>query len=120
MSNIQNELDRLNFEDWIFIIFIAVAALNIYGDNLLKKYIKENNKYYENKANEIFIITIFITILIYIYFLKRNYNFYVSATPERKNMLSVKVLSSIFLLIGAILLLYFQIKDSNFLSAPNI
>jgi len=118
--NIKDEINRLNFEDWLFIIFIILSILNIYGDNLLKKYLIENKEIYENNANEIFLITTIITTIIYIYFFYRNYKIYKNTSTARKKLLEIKVLSSIFFIIGGVLLIYFQIKDNNFIGAPSI
>jgi len=120
MNNVQNEIDRLNFEDWIFIIFIVAAILNIYGDQLLKKHIIENNKIYQERANKVFLVVIIITIFIYTYFLKRNYKLFINISLERKKLYKIKLLSSIFLLIGALCLLYFQLNDMNSSITPNI
>ena len=46
MNNTDDYLNRLKLEDYIFIIFIVVSILNIYGNNLLKKtHIYNDNKY---------------------------------------------------------------------------
>ena len=120
MNNKQSELDRLNFEDWIFIFFIVASILNIYGDNLLKKYIIENNIKYKEKADEIFTIVLIITILLYIYFVKRNYGFYNQAEPNRKKVLIIKLIGSILILYGAIFLFIFQLKDKDVIAPPSI
>jgi hypothetical protein len=46
MNNI-NELERLNFEDSLWIIFATLCIINIYGDKLQKDYIKTNFNTYE-------------------------------------------------------------------------
>jgi len=120
MKTIQNEINRLNFEDWIFVIFIVVAILNIYGDQLQKKYINENNPTYQIKANKVYLVVIIITILIYIYFVKRNYNLFIHSEYSRKKTTGIKFLGSILLLIGSICLLYFQLNENDFIGAPNI
>lgn len=114
------EINRLNLEDYIFITFIVLAILNIYGDNLLKKYIKENKEIYQQKANEIFLIVIIITILIYIYFFYRNYKIFKNADYNKKHITSIKLLGSFLLLVGGFCLLYFQLEESNFIGAPDL
>ena len=57
-NKLHSEIDRLNFENFIWIIFAILSILNISGDNEEKKYLRTSNKLYEIKANYIFEITI--------------------------------------------------------------
>lgn len=120
-NDVIKELKRLNFEDIIWIIFIILSSLDILADNYQKKYLINNDKYYENIANKIYIIITIITILIYIYFFIRNYNLYQKSSPDQKDNLKIKLLGSIFLLIGGICLLSSQInnnQDNPFIGGP--
>ena len=120
MSIFDDDISRLNLEDYIWIVFAILAFLNIFGDNLLKKFIKSNNKNYENRANEIFLFTLIISFIIYIYFFYRNYVFYVKANNEEKSLLLIKLIGSALLLGGSICVAYFQIKQSDFVGTPAI
>ncbi len=113
-----NELKRLDFEDFLWVIFIIIALLNIYGDYNDKEFLKTHRSQFKKNANLIFEITLIITFLIYIYFFMRNYYFYQKATPEEKQLYLIKVLGSTFLLAGVILLIYFQTKQTDFLGTP--
>lgn len=120
-NDVIEELKRLNFEDIIWIIFIILSSLDILADNYQKKYLINNDKYYENIANKIYIIITIITILIYIYFFTRNYNLYQKSSLDQKDNLKIKLLGSIFLLIGGICLLSSQInnnQDNPFIGGP--
>lgn len=120
MRNKENEINRLNFEDWLFIIIIVLTIVNIFSDQLQKKYILTNNKKYIEKSTELFIITLIIAIFIYLYFVKRNYNLYKQSSKENKMLFGIKLLGSILIVVGTILLLYFQINDSDFIGPPAI
>lgn len=74
--NMNSEIFRLNFEDFLWSIFIILAVLNIQGDYDEKKYINSHNEIFRNESNSIFTLTLTITFFIYLYFLVRNYNFY--------------------------------------------
>ena len=74
--NMNSEIFRLNFEDFLWSIFIILAVLNIQGDYDEKKYIDSHNEIFRNESNSIFTLTLTITFFIYLYFLVRNYNFY--------------------------------------------
>lgn len=116
----QNEINRLNIEDYVWGIFIVISLANIYGDKLEKDYLKTNNKKFENDANVIFETVLLVTFLIYIYFWVRNYKAYAKACANEKRLYIIKLLGSSFLIAGVICLLYFQTKNSNFIGSPAI
>ena len=117
MNNTDDYLNRLKLEDYIFIIFIVVSILNIYGNNLLKKTVIYNDNNYKKNADEIFLIVVIITTILYIYFFKRNYDIY---KKNKSNKLIIKVVGSFLVLIGSICLLIFQLSDSNTSLTPSI
>lgn len=118
MDIFNNDLDRLNFEDFIWIIFIGLALLNIVGDHLLKEFIKYNNQNDESRANNIFLFVLIVTFFIYLYFFIRNFNALNKASEEEKNVFSIKLLGSAFLIAGVICLIYFQSKQVDFIGTP--
>ncbi len=68
MNKDSNDILRLNFENFIWIVFITISVLNINADNDEKKFINTNNSVYKTEANNIFELTISIIFLIHIYF----------------------------------------------------
>ena len=74
-----NEIDRervseLVIDEWIWVAFIILSALNIGGDELEKKYCY-HQKVVENEmdlSKKIFTLTVFGSFLIYIYLAYRN------------------------------------------------
>lgn len=117
-EDIINEINRLNFEDFLWIIFIILALINIYGDYNDKEFLKTNKSEFKTKANQAFVITIFVSLLIYLYFFARNYKAYKKATEQQKELYKIKLLGSGFLIAGAICLLYFQINQTSFTGSP--
>ena len=103
-----SELERLDFEDFLWIVFAILCLLNYSGDNNDKAYIRTNDYYYKRSSNTIFELTVIVTFIIYVYFLVRNYKFYAKASEEEKSLYFVKVLGSCFLIAGSICLIYFQ------------
>ena len=101
----------LNTEDFIFIILIIAIVINIIGNSYIKKGLyRESNKY--------FLTSLVVTIIIYFYFLYRNYNAYKNCSLKDKKVFKVKLLSTCFLIAGVICLIYFQINDPNSSLAP--
>ena len=62
------EINRLNFEDILWVIFIVLSILNIVSNNLQKEYVITENQFYESKANNISIKVLTILVFVYLYF----------------------------------------------------
>jgi len=120
MDILNNDLERLDFENLIWIIFIVLAILNISGDNLLKDFIVTNDKSEESYANKIFLFVLVISLFIYIYFFIRNYYTFVKTSENEKNVFAIKLLRSALLISGVICLIYFQFKQVDFVGTPAI
>lgn len=110
-----NELKRLNFEDFVWIVFIVLSILDIVADNYQKKYIITDISDFEIKANKLYTLIVFITLFIYLYFFYRNYKAYkkVNIYDKDKKLFEIKLLGSIFFLVGVLCLLYFQINNGS-------
>lgn len=115
-AEITSELKRLNFEDFLWIIFAILCIANVFGDRYDKEYLVTHNKNYQDESNKIFEITLIITFFIYIYFFVRNYHVYETVSEEQKTLYLIKVLGSSFLLAGVIRLIYFQTKHFHLLA----
>lgn len=120
MNIFEDDIKRLNFEDYIWIIFAVLSFLNIYGDNLQKEFLITNNKSYENKANDVFLFVLIIGFFIYLYFLYRNYRIFLQTRDEEKGLFLIKLMGSALLLSGSICLIYFQYKQTDFIGTPGI
>lgn len=118
MSIFDNDLERLNFEDYIWVIFIVLSILNIFGDNYQKQFLETNDSNDEIRANNIFLFVLIISFFIYLYFLIRNISAFERADEEEKNLFSIKVFGSILFVVGIICLIYFQVKQTNFIGTP--
>ena len=106
--NIDSELFRLDFEGFLWVIFIGLAILNIYGDYDEKKYIESHYDFYDKEANHIFTLTLTITFFIYLYFLVRNYRNYMRVPSYQKEAYLIRLFGSCFFVADVFLLLVFQ------------
>lgn len=107
-NNNQNEYSRLLFEDNISIIFIILSLLNIKANNIIEDALITNNYDNYNKAINIYKFNITVSIIIYIYFIIRNYSFYKRAIENNQDPTfeKIRVIGSALILIGTILLAY--------------
>lgn len=119
-KNIYKEVQRLNFEDFLWLTFAILSLLNIYGDYDDKKYLKSGNNIYRIESNQIFTLTLVVTFFIYLYFFIRNYKNYEVSAENEKKLYSIKLLGSAFLIAGIICLLYFQTRQTSFIGSPAI
>lgn len=113
MREQEETIKRLNFENIIWTVLIIVAALDIYGDELIKKSIKENDKNAQDKAENLFLFVTLVSLVVYIYFLYRNYADYKKYNNE---LYLIRFMASLIILIGTFMLLYFQLnvnKENN-------
>ncbi|MBQ2873430.1 MAG: hypothetical protein IJE89_05475 [Bacilli bacterium] len=119
MNDKNNEINRLNFEDILWVIFIILSILNIVSNDNQKKYVISDNQYYEDNANKISIFVLIVLLCIYLYFFLRNYNMYTNKGIEATNTDLIKVIGSILFILGTICLLYFQVNsEDNFIGGP--
>lgn len=106
-KEIEQTINRLSFENLIWVVFIIISIFDIYGDELIKKSLINNDKNLDKRAKDIFLILILISILIYFYFLSRNYNDY----KKNNNMAyEVRFIGSLLVFIGTLCFLYFQLS----------
>ncbi len=108
MRDEEELIKRLSFENWIWVIYIGIAAFNIYGDELVKKSIREKDKKADRTAKTIFTDILIITVVIYLYFLYRNYKD-LEKHPNEK-IYKTRFWGSVFTLIGVFCFLYFQLN----------
>lgn len=110
-----NEYNRLLFEDNISIIFIIISLINIKANNIIEDAIITNDYNNYQKAITLYKINIIISILIYIYFIIRNMAFYNQAINNNEDGYyeKIRVIGSILILIGTILLAYTLFSDSS-------
>ena len=119
-SNIVSEINRLEFENYIWLLFIALSLINIYGDDVQKEYLLTNNTRLKAKSNRAFTLTVISSLFIYIYFYNRNHEVYINASAENKGVYSIKVLGSVLYIIATLILIWFQFNETDFIGAPAI
>lgn len=120
MHNNVEEINRLNFEDFLWLLFAILCFANIYGDYNEKEYLNTNLNIFKSNSNKIFEFTLIITFLIYCYFFLRNYEAYKQISADKKKLYYIKVLGSALLIGGILCLIYFQTKQTSFIGSPSL
>lgn len=109
MDKTSEVVRRLRFENYIWIIYLIIALGNIWADELIIKSLQEKKTEYDKLAKIIFLVSLIVTLIIYLYFLNRNYNDFKMHT-KNKDIYEIRFIGSIFIFVGTICLLYFVIK----------
>jgi len=113
------EIKDLTINEWIWLVFIILSIANIYGDELEISTIKEEHKH-NKKAKKLFLITASVSLIIYFYLTIRSYNKYKNIKQKNKDtsLFQYNLLGNIFVLVGAILLIYFNYKTKDNIELP--
>lgn len=105
------KLKSLTADNYIWVAYILLAIANIYGDELIRKSITEHDGELNKKALKLFREIVVINLIIYLYFLNRNYKD-LKRHDYDKNYL-VRLFGSILVFAGTICFLYFQYSISS-------
>ena len=103
-----NRFNSILIDEVIIVIFIVLNIINIYADELEKRYLFSNNVNDLKNANKIVIFTLIITLIIYIYFAYLNYQEY---EKQKTNLYETRLIGTILVIIGLICLIYFRYKN---------
>lgn len=107
---------RLKFEDNLSIIFIILNLLNIRANAIIENAILTGDISQISNALKIYSLIIVISILLYIYFVKRNYEFYIESKQKvnyDNTLEKIRLTGSVFILVGTILLGYTIFKEKT-------
>lgn len=113
----QNEYNRLSFENVLSIVFVILNLLNIKANQDVKNSLVSGNAL-PTETMKIYKLIITITVIGYIYFVLRNYSFYKNSTnnsnkSNNPRIQYIRLIGSILILIGGLLLMYTVFNDSN-------
>ena len=107
-NNILEEIKDLKIDQ-------SLSGIFIIGDEFVEKYYLNNDKSAYRNAKKIFIASLSITLIIYLYFLKNSNDDYYKQIINNQESFPhlIRLIGSILLVAGIGCLLYFQIKDDE-------
>lgn len=109
MDNI-DLIKRLEIDQVISVIFIIISIVSIYCDELIKDGIGESDLEKQKLASQLFLIITIISLIIYIYFLYRNF---VVLKDEQSIENYLRFFGSLLFIVGIILYLFSQLNFDN-------
>lgn len=116
-SEIEERLNELNTEEFIWIVYIGIIILSFYSNSLERDYFINNNLDSKDKYRNILIIIFLILIIVYTYFLKESIDDIRSLKPsdseKRKTFVYLSFIGSLLIAISGAIYLYIAINDEN-------
>lgn len=115
---IDHDRERINelvIDEWIWVVFIILSVLNISGDEIEKHYCYYHEQKDKERSRKIFKLTVFVSLLIYIYLAYKNckkYNIAIN-TGQDTSIISIRKFASILVVVSSTMLLYAQFKDGE-------
>ena len=111
MDNVKN----FEIQEIIWYIFIFLAILNIYADDLMINFIKNNDLFKRYNAKKIFLFIIIVIFFIYLYFIIRDYKQLKYAKDNNIDLTNyiVRLIGSILLISAVLCGLFVQLNDQN-------
>ena len=116
-KEIQEKLKSIKIEEFIWIIYIGIIFLSFYSNSLEKKYFIYNDLNSKKKYRETLIIIFSILLIVYYYFLSDSYKsikeLNINDSMEKKKLVYLSFLGSIFIFLSGIIFLYIACQDEN-------
>lgn len=117
MESIEERLQEIKIEDYIWVIYIIIIILSWYANSKEEDYlINYNNKSKEEYRN-IMIFIFAVLVIIYFYFTKDSYdgvkNLRNSDTEKKKYLTYASFIGSLLILISGVIFLFIAISDED-------
>ena len=116
-QELNNKLNELKTEEFIWIIYIGIIALSFYSNKLERKYFIYNDNESKEKYRKTMILIFSILIVVYLYFLKDSYDDLKNLKPydseEKKNLVTLSFIGSLLIAASGFIFLYIAFKDQN-------
>ena len=117
INEINDRLQELKVEDFIWIIYIGIIALSFYSNNLERKYFLSGNIEDKDKYRNIIIVIFSILVIVYLYFLKESWDSIKELKPtdskETRELVYLAFIGSLFIAVSGFIFLYIAIKDED-------
>lgn len=114
---LQDKIKQINVENVIWVIYIIIIFMSWYANYLEKNYFLNIDEESKEKYKNLMVIIFLILLVIYFYFVKDSFDdlkrLKSSDTEEKKKLIMLSFLGSVFVLISGLIFTYVSIKDEN-------
>ena len=117
MNEKKELLKKIEIENIIWIIYIGIIFLRLYGNKFEKHYIIYNDNYSKEKYRKNTILIFSIAVIIYLYFFIDSYKdvskLKITDSKKKKDLNQLSLLGTTLILISGIIFLYIAIVDKD-------
>ena len=117
MNEKQDLLRKIKAENTVWIIYIVLILICLYGNSLEKNYVLYNDPVSKEKYRKITIFIFTVATLVYLYFFYDNYkdakNLKATDSKKKKNLTELSLIGSTLILLSGIIFLYIAIVDTD-------
>lgn len=110
-----NKIKELRIDEWIWVIFIILSVLNIFGDECEKDCCINYDANKDSLAKKIFTFTVFVSLLIYCYLAYQRYSRVKlkHQYQQESSLDELRFFGSILVVIASIIFLYYQLETTT-------
>lgn len=108
-----DRMNELKIDEWIWVIFIFLSIMNIFGDECEKDYCVTHSYQEKTRAKKIFTFTVFVSLQIYLYFEYQRYQHLQDCQIKQQDtsLWKMRCLGGFLVIIATLLFLYCQIVE---------
>ena len=116
-NELNDKLQELATEDYIWVIYIVIIILSWYSNNLERDYFINNNIESQEKYRQIIILIFSILLIIYFYFFKSSIdginNLKWNDSRKKIDLSYLSLLASFLIVISGVIFLYIALVDES-------
>ena len=122
IEEIQKQLNELKLDNILSVAIIVLSIFNIIGDLIEQEAVTTNDEDKKKISSNIYTLAVIGSIILYLIFFKRSKNSLDEAINKNENTLPYKVrlLGSIFFILGILCVFYFTVNEPQNIDSPEI
>lgn len=117
MESIEERLQEIKIEDYIWVIYIIIIILSWYANSKEEDYLINSNNKSKEEYRNIMIFIFDVLVIIYFYFTKDSYNGVKNLrntdTEKKKYLTYASFIGSLLILISGVIFLFISISDED-------
>ncbi|MBQ9731210.1 MAG: oligosaccharide flippase family protein [Bacilli bacterium] len=121
-SSTSEKLTNLKLDNILSIAIIIVSFINIFGDLIEQQGVINNDSNKKELSHDIYTFAVICSIILYLIFFARSKNALDKAINNNEDtfLQNIRLLGSIFFILGILCIFYFTINDNENIDSPEI
>ncbi len=117
MDSFKRKLDKLNIDDFIWLIYFFIVIFSLIANSFQRKYLFTKDKRYRNNGRVITLTLLIVAFFIYFYFVLDSIDdiniLRTNKDPDRKRVAMERLITTLVFLVGGALSIYTEIDDKG-------